>query len=185
MKFIYVICAATSYLLSCSQAEWTNDMRRIEAEQIALWEQNLSEARALAPEERMAQLWLGLRNMGHRNSMDGRNSEVQIIYQKIQGELLSISGHARYFAEEIKREQKDVTGFPTNTGPRVSYDFNRTKYFETLVHLPSPETIAVLGEFLSDDIDTPRYRISPVSDWGENPRAKDTGVSPRITTEID
>ena len=58
-----------------------------------------------------------------------------------------------------------------NTGPRVSYDFNRKVYFQTLRHLPSPETISVLGGFLSDDTDTPTVRISPDSDWGENPRA--------------
>jgi hypothetical protein len=77
------------------------------------------------------------------------------VYDKVQETLLSIPGHARYFADEIKREQKKVAHSPTITGPRVAYDRNRGKYFMILRHLPSPETIAVLGEFLADDIDTP------------------------------
>ncbi len=171
MKASYAVFAATLSFVNRSSVEMTNDKRRIESAQVALWEQKLTEARKLPPEERPAQLWLGLRNMGHRNAMDGRDPNVQVIYQKIQEELLSIPGHARYFADEIKRKQKEVAGYPTNTGPRVSYDFNRSLFFRTMAHLPSPETIAVLGEFLSDDIDTPRIKISPNSDWGENPRA--------------
>lgn len=171
MKTTHIIVATTLFFVNRSPAEWTNDKRRIESAQVALWEQKLTEARTLPAEERPAQLWLGLRNMGHRNSMEGCSTEVQVIYRKIQAELLSIPSHARYFADEIKREQKEVTEYPTSTGPRVSYDFNRACYFNTLSHLPSPETIAVLGDFLSDDIDTPRIKIAPDSDWGENPRA--------------
>ncbi|MEO5914247.1 MAG: hypothetical protein ABIS50_08445 [Luteolibacter sp.] len=94
--------------------------------------------------------------------------------------LLAIPGHAKYFAEEIAREQKEVEPYLTNTGPRVSYDFNRTMYFKTLSYLPSPETIAVLGQFLSDDKDTPVPLESPGSDWGENPRANSYGSTVTI-----
>jgi hypothetical protein len=93
------------------------------------------------------------------------------VYDKVQETLLAIPGHSRYYADEIKREQKEVAQYPTNTGPRVTYDFNRGLHFMTMRYLPSPETISVLGEFLSDDIDTPVPLNSPDSDWGENPRA--------------
>lgn len=86
-------------------------------------------------------------------------------------ELCKIPGHARYFAEEIKREQEEVKQYATNSGPRVSYDRHRTWHFETLRNLPSPETIWVLGEFLSDDVDTPHSSVPEDSDWGEIDRA--------------
>lgn len=99
------------------------------------------------------------------------------VFDKVRESLISIPGHARYFADEIKREQKEVARYPTNTGPRGSYDSHRSSYFETLSLLPSPETISVLGDFLSDDIDTPVPLRSPDSDWGDNPRANSYAAS--------
>ncbi len=172
MNTTHMIFGIAFCLVSRSLAEWSTETRRIESEQVALWEQKLTESKGLTPEARPALLWLGLRNMGHRNAINGRSPEVQIIYQKIQHELLSIPGHAKYFANEIKREQKEVAeNEATGNGDRIAYNRNRWYYFKTMAHLPSPETIAVLGDFLSDDIDTPRIKISPASDWGENPRA--------------
>lgn len=108
-----------------------------------------------------------LRGVARYNQPSGSNP----YYYKIQQTLISIPGHARYFQQEIKRGQEAVKDLPTSTGPRVSYDGDRARYFETLSQLPSPEAIAVLGDFLSDDIDTPHPLVSEDSDWGENPRA--------------
>jgi hypothetical protein len=157
MKTFLIFISSISFV-GHSFSDLPFDYRRIEAEQVALWEQKLKEAKSLTPEKRISYLWLGLRNMGHRKSSDNHSSEVQIIYQKIQDELLSIPGHARYFADEIKREQHQVAHYPTVTGPRGTYDFNRGLYFLTMRHLPSPETIAVLGDFLADDKDQPDPR---------------------------
>lgn len=101
-------------------------------------------------------------------------TEVEL-HRDLQDCMISIPNHAQYFADQIEREQKAVERYPTITGPRVSYDFNRTMHFKTLSHLPSPETIAVLGHFLSDDKDTPVPLMSPDSDWGPNPRANSYG----------
>jgi hypothetical protein len=155
MKTFIVFIATSILFVSHSYSELPPDFHRIEAEQVALWEQKLREARMSPPETRTAQLWRGLRNMAHRKSFEVHSPDVEVIFQKIQDELLSIPGHARYFFNELKREQIEVEQFPTNTGPRVSYDFHRGLYFLTMRHLPSPETIAVLGEFLSDDKDAP------------------------------
>ena len=110
-----------------------------------------------------------------------RPPESNPYYKRIQNALLSIPGHARYFQEAIEREQEAVKDYPTTTGPRVSYDFNRTRHFETLSHLPSPETIAVLGHFLADDKDTPKPLMTPGSDWGTNPRANSYGSAYTLT----
>jgi hypothetical protein len=159
------------YLCAFSSAQ-TEDYRKIESQQLRLWENNLALAKNQPPDERIAFLALGLRNMGYRSKYHKFKSEdVDRVYQELQEFMLSTPGHARWFADEIKQKQTKIAPYPTSTGPRVLYDFQRALYFETLAHLPSPETISVLGEFLSDDVDTPEPLVSEHSDWGENPRA--------------
>lgn len=116
--------------------------------------------------------------IGSNRNMD---EEQRRIFERAKTALLSIPGHARYFQEAIEREQEAVKDYPTTTGPRVSYDFNRTRHFETLSHLPSPETIAVLGHFLADEKDTPKPLMTPGSDWGTNPRANSYGSAYTLT----
>lgn len=162
--FLFFLCAFSS--------AQTEDYRKIESQQLRLWENNLALAKNQPPDERIGFLALGLRNMGYRSKHHKFKSEdVDRVYQELQELMLSTPGHARWFANEIKQKQTKVAPYPTSTGPRVSYDFQRTLCFETLAHLPSPETILVLGEFLSDDVDTPKPLVSEHSDWGENPRA--------------
>lgn len=65
--------------------------------------------------------------------------------------LLETPGHARYFADEVERLIAD----PANAGTDV-----RQRYWylvEVLSHLPSPETVAVLGHYLYDE----RYPTPP------------------------
>ena len=180
VKLVLFLSAAEC--MCAGTVDWTTENRRIEAEQVSLWESKLAEARSKLPDARLAELALGLRNMGFRiQNHDGHSPSVDAIYSSIQNELLAIPGHARYFQEAIEREQEAVKDYPTTTGPRVSYDFNRTRHFETLSHLPSPETIAVLGHFLADDKDTPKPLMTPGSDWGTNPRANSYGSAYTLT----
>lgn len=69
------------------------------------------------------------------------------VYDFAQVTALSIPGHAKYFADELERVRpKDLT----------KYEKLRTQYLaETLQHLPSPETVQVLGHYLDDMRDTP------------------------------
>jgi hypothetical protein len=62
-----------------------------------------------------------------------------------QEALCKIPGHAQYFADEIERLIAD----PANIGS----DFPERLWYlqETLPHLPSPESIRVLGSYLNDD----------------------------------
>ncbi len=72
-------------------------------------------------------------------------------YDLIQKTLLSIPGHAQYMADELERlrEKRSPTG----------EDRVRSWYIaETLVHMPSPETIKVLGNYLHDERDVPPER---------------------------
>lgn len=86
-----------------------------------------------------------------------------------RNELCKIPGHAQYFADEIERERKTVENLPPRVGERNSYDFHRDLYLrETLAHLPSPETVKILGHYLSDERDTPPPP-RPDQDWSDYP----------------
>jgi hypothetical protein len=76
------------------------------------------------------------------------------IYRNAQQILISTPGHAKYFADEVERFRKEVQHLPR--GNQVGYDRERQWLIaETLRHLPSPETIQVLGNYLDDERDTP------------------------------
>jgi len=129
--------------------EWTDEGRRIESEQVRLWDNKLAEVAHSAPDLKFSQLWLGLRIMGHRVSFDGHSSEVDKIYRKLQFEFLSIPGHAEYFGRRIREANEPLKG--PEYGKFVHEARNERMYgFQTLSNLPSPETVKVVGEMLSD-----------------------------------
>lgn len=161
----------TASEVSAKVDDRSTEAREQEGQQVELWQNRLQESSGMSAEQTVEHLYLGLRNMGYRRSYVGHDPSVDSIYAKIQKRLLDLPVHAQYFADKIEVEQKSVERFPTITGPRCTYDFHRNLYFEVLAHLPSPETIKVLGHFLYDDKDTPVPLMSPDSDWGENPRA--------------
>ena len=74
------------------------------------------------------------------------------VFDLARDTLLSIPGHAQYFADLIEAERAKLS--PKNF--RNDYDQDRFRYLrETMVHLPSPETVKVLGHYLADDRDIP------------------------------
>lgn len=133
--------------------EWTRENRRIEAAQVTHWESKLEDAQRMSPVESMTELSLGLRNMGHRTEIEGHSPAVDMTYHRLQQIFLSIPSHASYLENVIEKERQKVEGVAFNSGPRIDYDFNRRLVFETLTHLPSPEAVMVLGEYLSDERD--------------------------------
>jgi hypothetical protein len=98
--------------------------------------------------------------MGLRASTRHHSSAIDEIFKKIQDEFLSTPGHAQFFIDEIERERAALD-------PRLrssSLHYLRVKYIqETLVCLPSPETVKVLGNYLSDERDL----IPPYISGGE------------------
>jgi len=77
-------------------------------------------------------------------------------------ELCQIPGHARYFADELERKWEIAKEDPWGVGKRCSYDFERRTYLvQTLPHLPSPETVMVLGSYLEDERDAPPTGYQP------------------------
>lgn len=85
------------------------------------------------------------------------------VYEAAQAALIAIPGHAKYFADELERLRLD---------PKSNYERIRPTYLaETLMHLPSPETIQVLGHYLSDMQDMP---------YDENPKYNEAVHSGKI-----
>jgi hypothetical protein len=73
------------------------------------------------------------------------------LFKMAQTKALSLPGHAQYFADLIEAERAALK--PEEY--RGDYDRHRYLFLcETLRHLPSPETVLVLGRYLEDDRDT-------------------------------
>lgn len=148
--YLYIIFAIFPYLVQAEEIQLP-EKDSIEREQVQIWESKLAAARTLEPREKILALGLGLRSMGWRRSFPDHGIEVDLMYRKLQQELLSTPGHARYFADEVERLIAD----PKNAGSSVR---ERSWYLrQTLVHLPSPETIQVLGSYLYDE----RFSLDP------------------------
>ena len=73
------------------------------------------------------------------------------LFLEAQQKMLSTPGHAQYFANKLEQIRE--------SNPKTGHDFERMLYIaETLIHMPSPETIKVLGNYLYDERDTPPQR---------------------------
>jgi hypothetical protein len=87
------------------------------------------------------------------------------VFDLARDKLLSLPGHAEYFAEQVEKEREELQ--PGEY--RGSYDRRRYWFLcETMRHLPSPETVRVLGRYLADDRDT----------YPPPPPGSDSGVDP-------
>lgn len=101
--------------------------------------------------ENVVNLGRKLIGVAHYNS---GSEEERVAINIIVTTLLSIPGHAQYIADEVERFRKEVQHLPRMN--QVGYDRERQWLIaETLRHLPSPETIQVLGHYLDDERDTP------------------------------
>ncbi len=163
MKTTIFFCACSIVCSVGNTIEWNENDRRKEADQVALWESKLVGAQQKPPDARPGELWLGLRNMGHRRLTEDHSPAVDDLYLNIQQELLSIPSHAQFFADELERLRLD---------PKSNYERIRATYLaEILMHLPSPETVSVLGHYLGD------MRDMPID---ENPKYNEAVRSGRI-----
>ncbi len=150
--YLLMIMMACAGQASPANHIWTAAERKLEADQATLWTETLTRAAALQPKDKFDALWLGLRNMGYRTARPGHSVVIDQIFGEIQHDFLATPGHAQYFADLIEAERAALK--PADF--RGAYDRNRRMYLaETLCHLPSPETVKVLGFYLYDERDDP------------------------------
>ena len=148
-----------------NEPDWTEQDRKRESEQAALWVRILRQAERLDPNSKFDALWRGLRDTGNWAKTPGHSAAIDQIYGEIQRNFLATPGHAIHFADLIEKERATLK--PGEYGG--SYDNHRFWYLrETLSHLPSPETVKVLGHYLDDDRDTPPPP-KPDQDYGYMP----------------
>lgn len=77
--------------------------------------------------------------------------ERDAVISRIQKLLLAIPGHAEYYRDRILKAREEYDAKPLSALKEYNIDREQEWGFETLAQLPSPETVRVLGEFLSDD----------------------------------
>jgi len=146
--------------LSCAlggKVEWTAELRERETEQIELWRKNIALLETMSPDEQMSFLAVGVRNMKHRTLWSDHHPEIDTLYRTIQSKILSIPGHAIYYGNEISRIEDHLIKEAAERGePTYSNGLDQMWLFQTLEELPSPETLRVLGEMLTD----PRGRVA-------------------------
>jgi hypothetical protein len=165
---VKTLCILVLIILSnySASAEWDVESRRIEAEQVAMWKRELSDANQADGSVVIEKLWLGLRNLGHRRKYNGHDPSVEETFRKIQSKLLSVPGHARYFGNRIKYAYEPLKS--TEPQNHINSAQNEMMYgFETLSHLPSPECVQVLGEMLSET-----WRMAPTGGYTPPPLAE-------------
>jgi len=165
MKVILLVFSLLNLGMAISRGDESIDKK---ADRLAYWRKELS---ALGPlekltnEERFEGIGKILRGVGFPNAYGNHEEEATKFQIELQHEILSTSGHALYFGDKIKNTKAGLSRPPDWTDPRqLEYDRERYRYFrETLVHMPTPEAIQVLGEFLWDNDDT--YQQKPGQDW--------------------
>jgi hypothetical protein len=122
-------------------------------------ENEIARSKAMTNEDKVKHL-MDMVEFRARYNVPRSQRELDLIQEAIS-EVIKTPGHAEFFAEEVRRKQKEVAHIRIGPyGERIDYNTLRIRYlFKTLPLMKSPETIKVLGEFLSDDKDLPEGAI--------------------------
>jgi LPXTG-motif cell wall-anchored protein len=126
-------------------------------EALAEWKNDIHQSSTLSSKERIKLLGECVVKMTKRPIF--QIDERWEIHREAQALMLSIPGHAEYYADRINtlRRQIDEPSDGTETDRLKKNSLKHTllreqqRSFETLQQLPSPQTIRVLGEFLTDE----------------------------------
>jgi hypothetical protein len=134
-------------------AEW-------QAKMLDAVEQQIS----LPVEEAVPRLGLWIRQLSNQHNQERGERAV---FRAVQSTLLSIPGHAEYYGKRIRDAYEPLKG--PNFGSAINSAATEMMYgFKTLEHLPSPETVKVLGEMLSETWELP----SPFPEGGLTERVE-------------
>lgn len=97
--------------------------------------------------------------------MDHKNPNNVAMYQELKQGAIELPNHSKYLTQKIETERAKVADHPYHSGMRNEFNCLRGTIIEdTLCHLPSPETVAALGNYLFDERDTPPPMF-PGQDW--------------------
>ena len=149
-----VILVLACYGLS-SAVELSPKEIQSQKEGLEMWDSAADHAANMDKDEAIPKLGEGIRKTSRLN-MYSINGTVEVA-EKLKNALLAIPGHAAYYRDEINKarakfEEALQGGDETLIGETRQYLAGKLLFdFPTLDHLPSVETVRVLGEFLSDE----------------------------------
>jgi len=107
--------------------------------------ENIDKVSEMPREESIPMLGTMLRKLSRKNIF--QVSERVAVYDRAKEVLLRIPGHAQYYEERIREAYEPLKGPNPNLG--INRAGTEMMYgFQTLEHIPSPETLKVLGEML-------------------------------------
>lgn len=144
MKNLIILAWFFANIISCSAAT---------KEEVL--ESEISMSKTMTNEDKVKHL-MGIVEFKARYIIPRSQRELDLIQEAIT-EVINTPGHAEFFAEDIRRKQKEVSHIRIGPyGDRIAYDeLRRRNIYKTMPLMPSPETIKVLGDFLNDDKDWP------------------------------
>lgn len=123
-----------------------------------------------------------------RQLNSARNTEKgdRPVFRAAQSALISIPGHAEYYANRINENyEKALKDAKRSNTKYLSFDYEWSSCFQTLRHLPSPETVRVLGEML-DDMRITHLNDSHPKDWRPSGPSPPHGtLAARVLTDME
>ncbi len=129
-------------------ADWHEQWDRSGTNWHEKWNKTLDSIESLPMKDKLEILG-GALGVGEKSKLSEEEYEV---FNRAQTLLLGMPGHAQYFADEIERYRELDKNLPL--GQQLQYDRFRKKYIvDTLGHIPSPESVKILGRYLYDEKD--------------------------------
>ena len=147
---LIIACCGLSAAVELSPKEIQSQKQGLEK-----WSSVADHAANMANDEAISKLGEGIRKTSRLN-MYSINGTLEV-NEKLKNALLAIPGHAKFFRDEInqaraKYEEALKGGDESLIGETRQNLAGKLLFeFSTLDHLPSVETVGVLGEFLSDE----------------------------------
>lgn len=135
----FVIYLLMGTVLGSASNEWTAKWENMEGTHVERWEKLADEASSMPPDQR-----IGILSRILISDQKELGDHMIEIYKRIQVILLETEGHAQYYGDRIKENPRHP---------------DRNRWLGYLKNLPSPETVRVLGEMLSDERGRPEPEI--------------------------
>jgi hypothetical protein len=168
---IYVVMSLCFGLASEEKKDWPRNERELWLAQRRDW---IERAKQNPDDESLINLSKILRGgVAHH----GHSKEAILQYDRAKHLMLSTPGHAIYFSDRLSAARRKAEKPWIDNEYQMVYQQTR----ETLLHLPSPETVRVLGSMLESEEDL-WSRDEIVAIWREKSKHGDYGAvipSPR------
>jgi hypothetical protein len=165
---IFTYLTLVCIMVADYEEQWAAEARKHESRQVELWQKTLTNSKTEPDRVRLDKLKLGLLYFAQRSRYERASADVPRLYQSLQDEMISIPGHAKFYRDEILKAQSEYSANLSNGALKNKYLKTRGLGFYVMSLLPSPETITVMGEFLSNDFikPNPAEDKQPV-DWSK------------------